>query len=189
MWGHYVHSCAQLTHYHLQKHQYVAVISSPSWLTNNSLQMAPNIALIVSCFVCGENLPGSASFLHWAFEGDELWFSFLSLWTYQQWQVNDVHVLSYSVWGLISTSKPQHEDSIHLSLFLPPLLAGREGLWQCRIKKKSSRETLQRRSSSADWRLHQFTLSFLNHCPFHKALVVYEQSYLIFLLHCLQLVA
>lgn len=29
MWAHYVHSCAQLSHYHLQKHQYVSVISSP----------------------------------------------------------------------------------------------------------------------------------------------------------------
>lgn len=149
MWGHYVHRCAQLTHYHLQKHQYVTVISSPSWLTNNSLQTAPNIALIVSCFVCGKNLPGSASFLHWAFEGDELWFSFLSLWTYQQWQVNGVPLLSYSVWGLISTSKPQHEDSIHLSLFLPPLLARRAGLWQCRIKKKS--KVFKRNSSKAQF--------------------------------------
>lgn len=50
-------------------------------------------------------------------------------------------LVSYSVWGLISTSEPQHEDSIHLSLFLPPP-AGRRGLWQSNIKTKSLHEKL-----------------------------------------------
>ena len=97
-------------------------------------------------------------------------------------QVNDVPLVSYSVWGLISTSKPQREDSIHLSLSSSSSCWQREpsAVWD--KNQKSSRETLQRRSSSAEWGPHQFSFLLLNHCPFHRALVVYAQSYVIFLL-------
>lgn len=97
-------------------------------------------------------------------------------------QVNDVPLVSYSVWGLISTSKPQREDSIHLSLSSSSSCWQREpsAVWD--KNQKSSRETLQRRSSSAVWGPHQFSFLLLNHCPFHRAPVVYAQSYVIFLL-------
>ena len=72
-------------------------------------------------------------------------------------QVNDVPLVSYSVWGLISTSKPQREDSIHLSLSSSSSCWQREpsAVWD--KNQKSSRETLQRRSSSAEWGPHQFS--------------------------------
>lgn len=55
MWVYYLHSCVQLSHYHLQKHQYAGQFS---FLVNKQLlQRAPNIHAIVYCFVCEDNMP------------------------------------------------------------------------------------------------------------------------------------
>ena len=137
MWGHYVHSCAQLTHY-LQKHQYVPVISSAFWLANDSLQGALNIALIVKCFIRGGKEKIKAFIDYFSEMHFELPSCVCEPVNSDRWMM----CLWYSVWVLISTSKPQREDSIHLSLSLPPPLPWRRGIWQYGIETKNLQEKL-----------------------------------------------